>query len=73
VREAERLARRIQNPPRVTEKPAPDRDLLRLEEELSDNLGASVRIHADRKGTGKVTIHFDDLDQLEGILGRLRQ
>ncbi|MDR2679007.1 MAG: ParB/RepB/Spo0J family partition protein, partial [Zoogloeaceae bacterium] len=36
VREAERLARRIQNPPRVTEKPAPDRDLLRLEEELSD-------------------------------------
>ncbi|MDR1647757.1 MAG: ParB/RepB/Spo0J family partition protein [Zoogloeaceae bacterium] len=73
VREAERLARRRLNPPRVAEKSAPDRDLLRLEEELSDTLGASVQIRANRKGAGKVTIAFDDLDQLEGVLERLRQ
>jgi ParB family chromosome partitioning protein len=72
VREAERLAQRALTPPKPAAEQAPDRDLLRLEEELSDTLGAPVRIHANKKGAGKLTIEFGNLDQLEGLLGRLR-
>ncbi|MDR2165436.1 MAG: ParB/RepB/Spo0J family partition protein [Zoogloeaceae bacterium] len=72
VREAERLANRCLNPAKPARKTPPDRDLVRLEEELSDTLGAQVRIRANKKGAGKVTIAFDDLDQLEGLLGRFR-
>ena len=43
-----------------------------LQEEISDRLGAAVAIRSSKKGSGKITIEFGDLDQLEGILGRLR-
>ncbi len=71
VREVERLVSRLLNPKpaRVTAK---DRDVLRLEEQLSETLGTKVSITANRKGAGRVTIEFSDLDQLDGILGRLR-
>jgi ParB family transcriptional regulator, chromosome partitioning protein len=49
-----------------------DRDLLRLQEELSDGLGAAVAIRTNKKGAGRVTIEFASLDQLDGLLGRLR-
>ena len=51
---------------------APDRDVLRLQEELSDTLGAPVEIRTSRSGGGKIQIQFADLDQLDGILQRLR-
>jgi ParB family chromosome partitioning protein len=72
VREAERLVQREMAPPVTKLPPKPDRDLLRLQEELSDSLGAAVAIKTNRKGAGKLTIDFSDLDQLEGILTRLR-
>jgi len=72
VREAERLVQREMSPPSARVPPRPDRDLLRLQEELSDTLGATVAIKTNRKGAGKMTIDFSDLDQLEGILIRLR-
>ncbi len=72
VREAERLVQREMAPPSAKLAPKPDRDLLRLQEELSDLLGASVQIKSNRKGAGKLTIDFSDLDQLEGLLARLR-
>lgn len=72
VREAERLVQQIINPPKQTATPPVDRDLLRLQEELSDSFGAAVAIRSNKKGAGKITIEFTDLDQLEGILGRLR-
>lgn len=72
VREAEKLVQRLLNPPKkAAEKPV-DRDLLRLQEEISDALGAAVAINSNKKGAGRITIEFGDLDQLEGILGRLR-
>jgi len=73
VRETERLVQQIVNPPKAPATPAVDRDLLRLQEELSDAVGAAVAIRSNKKGVGKVTIEFGNLDQLEGILGRLRQ
>ena len=72
VREAERLVQREMTPPAAKVAPKPDRDLLRLQEELSDTLGAMVAIKTNRKGAGKLTIDFSDLDQLEGLLARLR-
>jgi len=53
-------------------KPEPSRDLARLEEELSDAIGAPVAIAASARGAGKLTIRFADLDQLDGLIARLR-
>ena len=72
VREAERLVQQIINPPKTPAQQPVDRDLMRLQEELSDTVGASVAIRSNKKGAGKITIEFGNLDQLEGILGRLR-
>lgn len=53
--------------------PARARDIVRLEDELADTLGADVRLHADSRGKGELTIKFSSLDQLEGIVARLRR
>ncbi len=72
VRETERLVAKELNPPanKHAEK-RPNRDLVRLEEELSDRLGATVSISANRKGSGSLSIRFASLDQLDGLLARL--
>ena len=73
VRETERLVAREINPPaKKGTSLGKSRDLAGLEEELSDVLGASVKISANRKGVGALAIRFSSLDQLDGILGRLR-
>jgi ParB family chromosome partitioning protein len=72
VREAERLVQQLLNPPKTLPERVIDRDLLRLQEELSDGLGASVAIRSNKKGAGKVTIDFSSLDQLDGLIFRLR-
>jgi len=71
VRETERLVQQLLNPPKKIEK-SKDRDLLRLEEELSDLLGARVTVAANKKGAGKVAIEFASLDQLDDLLARFR-
>ena len=72
VRETEQLVYRMLNPRDKKVAPAPDRDLPRLQEELADTLGATVKIRANRKGAGELSIRFGDLDQLDGLLSRLR-
>ena len=49
VRETERLAQNSLKLPKTAEVKAPDRDVLRLQEELSDILGARVEIRANKK------------------------
>ncbi|MCK2125714.1 ParB/RepB/Spo0J family partition protein [Thauera aromatica] len=72
VRDTERLVQQVLNPRQKKPAPPPDRDLLRLEEEIADAIGATVKIKANKKGAGEVTIRFASLDQLDGLLGRLR-
>ncbi len=48
------------------------RDLVRLEEELSDLMATEVTLKSGARGNGQVIIHFADLDQLDGIIARLR-
>jgi ParB family chromosome partitioning protein len=72
VRDTERLVQHALKPPKEIEAKKPDRDLVRLQDELADLLGAQVEIRTNKKGAGKLQIEFGDLDQLEGILERLR-
>lgn len=73
VRETERRVARELNPPvHKTAAPEKGRDLARLEEDLSDAIGATVKVSANRKGAGTLAIRFASLDQLDGILKRLR-
>lgn len=70
VREAEKLAQRMLKPePGIREKEA-DRDVLRLQEELSEKLGARVKLSYRASGKGRLTIDYDNLDQLDSIIGR---
>jgi ParB family transcriptional regulator, chromosome partitioning protein len=69
VRETEKLVSRIEHPI-ATQRPKHDRDLLRLQENISTKLGAQVVINPGKKGKGTVVIHYGSLDQLEGILSR---
>ena len=49
-----------------------DRDVVRLEEELSARLGTKVNIRAgSKKGAGRLTIRYRDLDELELIIAKL--
>jgi ParB family chromosome partitioning protein len=69
VRETERLVHRIEHPV-AKSRPKHDRDLLRLQEDISTKLGTQVVINPGKKGKGTVVIHYSNLDQLEGILSR---
>ncbi len=73
VRQAEQLVRRAAAPPPERKSgPARDRDLVRLEEELSDTLATQVRIQTGRGGAGRLVIDYGDLDQLQGLIDMLR-
>jgi len=71
VRQTEELVRRSQQPKAKKDKPSGDADVLRLQEHLSDSLGAKVAIRQNAKGKGQITIAYASLDQLDGILVRL--
>ncbi|NKB76363.1 MAG: ParB/RepB/Spo0J family partition protein [Gammaproteobacteria bacterium] len=46
-------------------------DILRLEDDISTRLGAKVEIQ-HRKKKGKLVIHYHSLDELDGILERIK-
>lgn len=76
VRETERRVQALQrgvpaSAPAVTRKP--DADIVALERELSETLGAKVHIQSGRGGRGKLVIAYHSHDELEGILERVRR
>ena len=71
VRQTEDMVRRSQQPQKDVGKGKQDVDVLRLQEELSETIGAKVGISQNAKGKGKLTINYASLDQLDGILQRL--
>jgi ParB family chromosome partitioning protein len=54
----------------VTKKPDPN--VARLEADLGDRLGARVQLRQGTKGSGKLVISYNSLDELEGILAHIR-
>jgi ParB family chromosome partitioning protein len=49
-----------------------DRDVLRLQEDLSQKLGTKVTIKSKRGGRGALVIEYSNLDQLDGLLRRIK-
>jgi len=78
VREAERLATRAAQPHQTGKAQKGGRpkrldpDVARLQEELAEALGAPVRLETKRRGAGRLVIDYASLDQLDGILAKLR-
>lgn len=50
------------------EKPRPDADTRRLEQNLGQTLGQPVQIKHTKSGAGKLVITYNSLDELDGIL-----
>jgi len=85
VREAEKLVARIgaglvngRPAPLPRPKPEKSRDVLRLEEELSDLLTAQVDVRMSKRARGgerggEVAVSFGSLDELDGLIDKLRR
>lgn len=73
VRATEKLVKRMlagkQSQAPVAEASA---DIRRLEMDISDRLGATVRIQHTKKGPGKLVINYNNLDELDGILEHIK-
>jgi ParB family chromosome partitioning protein len=80
VRDTEKLVAKVQGAGRQTPllrvKAEKSRDVVRLEESLSDILTAQVEINVKRKTKrgeqGEITIQFGSLDELNGLIDKLR-
>jgi ParB family chromosome partitioning protein len=76
VRDTERLVRRLLSD-KAGKKTAKaqsngNADIRRLEVEITDKLGARVRIDHSQKGSGKLVIQYNSLDELDGILKHIK-
>ncbi len=72
VRQTEALARKWQAPETTSAPVRQDPDIARLEEDLSNRLGAAVDLRHGNSGSGRLVIHYTSLEVLEGILERIR-
>ncbi|MCS5587944.1 MAG: ParB/RepB/Spo0J family partition protein [Porticoccaceae bacterium] len=73
VRQTEALVKKLQSPAATTQKqPAKNQDISNLQEQLSEKLGAAVRIQHNTKGSGKLTINYNSVDELDGILNHIK-
>jgi ParB family transcriptional regulator, chromosome partitioning protein len=73
VRETEEMVRRIlERGSTRKSKRSNDPDIRALQQRLAEKLGAKVRIRHGRGGKGQVTIFYQSLDELDGILHRIR-
>ncbi len=73
VRETEALVRRLQQPAKPEPDAAPaDPDVRRLEQDLTEKLGARVSIKHTSSGRGRLVVDYHSLDELDGILARIQ-
>lgn len=78
VREVEQLVKQLDTASKHTQTAAKvnktqDRDVIELQNKLSDKLGASVSIQSTANGAGVLKIRYADLDQLDSILAILQK
>ncbi|KEQ16578.1 ParB/RepB/Spo0J family partition protein [Endozoicomonas numazuensis] len=75
VRQTEALIRRMiqekEQGKKKTQKKI-DPDIKRLEDDLSDRIGAKVAITHSAKGKGKLVISYNSLDELDGVLAHIQ-
>jgi ParB family chromosome partitioning protein len=71
VRETEALVRRMAQPQRERAsgvEAAVDPNIRRLQDDLSEKLGATVAIEHSGTGKGRLVVRYNSLDELDGIL-----
>ena len=75
VRETERLVQGATAAPKAHARATArlDADSKRLQEELSESLGASVHLKPKRGGRGTVVIAYSSLDELDGLVKKLKR
>jgi ParB family chromosome partitioning protein len=74
VRQTEHLVNAILHPAvKIKRKPGTDRDIARLEEELSEEIGTQVEIKPGKKGSGKLVISYSSHDHLDDLLSKFRR
>lgn len=73
VREIEKQVKRLLNPPVKTShtSASTDPDIKRLQEQVSERLGAPVHVEHKSDGKGKLVINYSSLDELDGILAKI--
>ena len=76
VRQTEALVRRLQqeedNKSRGTDNRL-DPNIRKLQDDLSDKIGAPVAIQHSAKGKGKLVISYSSLDELDGVLAHINK
>ncbi|MBE2295076.1 MAG: ParB/RepB/Spo0J family partition protein [Phycisphaerales bacterium] len=73
ARETEELVRRLRQPAVTSPSPKSfDPDIRRLQDSLSERLGARVHVRHGASGKGCVVIHYNTLDELDGIITRVK-
>jgi ParB family chromosome partitioning protein len=71
VRDTEALVRRMSQPQReraAGAEAAVDPNIRRLQDDLSEKLGATVAIEHSETGKGRLVVRYNSLDELDGIL-----
>jgi ParB family transcriptional regulator, chromosome partitioning protein len=71
VRDTEALVRRMSQPPAAAAEVRPgavDPNIRRLQDDLSEKLGAPVAIEHAPSGKGRLVVKYNSLDELDGIL-----
>jgi ParB family chromosome partitioning protein len=74
VRQTEALVRRLlqQQTADPVKEHRVDPDIKRLQDKLSDQVGAPVSIQHNAKGKGRLILKYNSLDELEGILDHIK-
>ena len=73
VREAESLVRKSVDKKKTKKTKTPrDPDIKRLENTLTNQLGAKVSINHTKTGAGTLSIKYTSTDELEGILSKIK-
>ncbi|KZX83281.1 hypothetical protein A3715_18345 [Oleiphilus sp. HI0009] len=74
VRQTEALVRKMLEAPATKKatKAEKDPNILRLETDLSEKLGASIDIAHGKGGKGKLVISYNSLNELDGILSHIK-
>jgi len=74
VRQTEALVKRLKSGQSAAKpQPKQDPDIARLERELTETLCAPVSFRHSLSGKGQMTIRYTSLDELDGIIERLRR
>lgn len=72
VRQAEALSKKAQSNDDVTAMVEEEnRDIADLQEQLGQKVGVPVEIQHSKKGSGKLVLKYNNLDELDGILAHL--